>query len=188
MYLFKRLALALFALGAISLAWAHPPAAHAEAIAFTQGFTPSFTDRIDVKALPLAQAIKTVQGNGRRTVYIVTDPDCRYCRDLEGKLSQIKNVTIYRFEYPITQLHPNAANIAKQIWCAPDRAGAWDAYAKHRSVPGNLGICANPIEANIELAARLGIQGTPALISGDGRLQAGTMSLDALEQFIDGAG
>jgi thioredoxin-related protein len=78
---------------------------------------------VNVRDLPLQDAIKTIQGNGKRTVYVVTDPDCRYCRQLDSELTQIKNVTIYRFEDPLTELHPNAANIAKQIWCAPDRSG-----------------------------------------------------------------
>lgn len=178
MNLFIRVALSWFAWMAISPAWAQ------------QGTVPIhnffFTNRVDTRALPLAQAIKTVQGNGRRTLYVVTDPDCKYCRQLEGALSQLKNVTIYRFEYPLTQLHPNAANIAKQIWCAPDRAQAWDAYEAHRTKPANDGRCANPIDDNIRLAARLDIEGTPSLISSDGRRHAGTLSLDRLEQFVDG--
>lgn len=185
-----RLAIFLIALVAISSARAQAPAAQAQSLSLTQtmeGFVPSFTNRVDLQLLPLAHAIKTVQGNGRRTVYVFTDPDCRYCRALEAELVQVKNVTIYRFEYPLTQLHPNAANIAKQIWCAPDRAQAWNAYEQHRSTPDNRGVCANPIDDNTQMAARLNIEGTPTLISSEGRLHAGTMSLDELEVFIGGA-
>ena len=190
MKLLTRLAITLAAFLAISPVWAQSSVLSQKATSSTQAiqdFSSFFTPRIDVKTLPLAQAIKTVQGNGRRTVYVITDPDCRYCRDLDGALRQIKNVTIYRFEYPITQLHPNAANIAKQIWCAPNRAQAWDAYATSHLQPSNSGTCANPIDDNIELAARLGLQGTPDIISSEGRLHAGTMPLDALESFIDGS-
>jgi hypothetical protein len=151
-----------------------------------ESFIPVFSGRVDVRALPLSQAIKTVQGHAQRTVYIVTDPDCKYCKRLEAALSQIKNLTIYRFEYPLTSLHPNAANIAKQIWCAPDRSQAWEAYENRHIAPANTGTCANPIDANIALAARLGIEGTPYIISSDGRMNAGTLSVEALEKFIDG--
>jgi len=185
MNLLTRLAIAFLA---ISPVWAQSSALSQKTSSSTQamqGFSSFFTARIDVKTLPLAQAIKTVQGNGRRTVYVITDPDCRYCRDLDGALRQVNNVTIYRFEYPLTQLHPNAANIAKQIWCAPDRSQAWEAYAISHQRPSNGGTCANPIDDNIDLATRLGLQGTPDVISGDGRLHEGTMSRDALEKFID---
>jgi len=204
MNLFIRFALATFAVTAFSPAWSQAPAAPAHSASpatspatssatssatlrqTIQSFVPVFSGRVDVQALPLSQAIKTVQGTGQRTVYIVTDPDCKYCRKLEVALSQIKDVTIYRFEYPLTELHPNAANIAKQIWCAPDRSQAWEVYENQHLTPANNGLCANPIDANIALAARLGIEGTPYIISSNGRMNAGTLSAEGLEKFIDG--
>jgi thiol:disulfide interchange protein DsbC len=34
--------------------------------------------KIDVKSLPLNQAIKYVKGKGERTIYVFSDPDCPY--------------------------------------------------------------------------------------------------------------
>jgi len=143
--------------------------------------------RVNPAQLPLAHAIKTVQGKGQRTLYVLTDPDCPYCRQLEHTLTQLKNVTIYRFEYPITSLHPNASEVARRIWCASNPSAAWDAYEAHHTVPTDNGTCANPIAANIALASRLGLHGTPDLIAGDGRVHEGMMSLDQLETFLGGA-
>ena len=39
--------------------------------------------KIDVKQLPLKQAIKHIKGKGERTLYVFTDPDCPYCQKLE---------------------------------------------------------------------------------------------------------
>lgn len=143
--------------------------------------------QVDVAKLPLANAIKTVQGNGRRTVYVLTDPDCRYCRELEHTLAQLKNVTIYRFEYPLAGLHPNATEVSRRIWCAPNRAGAWDAYEANHTLPADADTCANPIAANVMLASRLGLNGTPDLINDQGQVHEGMMSLDELEHFVGGA-
>jgi hypothetical protein len=142
---------------------------------------------VDVARLPLANAIKTVQGNGRRTVYVLTDPDCRYCRELEHALAQLTNVTIYRFEYPLAGLHPNATEVARRIWCAPNRAGAWDTYEANHALPADGDTCANPIAANVALASRLGLNGTPDLINAHGQVHEGMMSLDELEHFVGGA-
>ncbi len=64
--------------------------------------------KIDVKSLPLNQAIKYVKGKGERTLYIFSDPDCPYCQRLEQNMVGVDNVTVYVFLYPLTSLHPNA--------------------------------------------------------------------------------
>ncbi len=143
--------------------------------------------QVNVAQLPLVNAIKTVQGNGRRTLYVFTDPDCPYCRQLEHALAQLKNVTIYRFEYPLASLHPNATEVAQRIWCAPNRAAAWDAYEANHALPADNGTCANPIAANVAMASSLGLDGTPDLIAANGRVHEGMMSLDDLEHFVGGA-
>jgi thiol:disulfide interchange protein DsbC len=58
---------------------------------------------IDVKSLPLKQAIKHVKGKGERVIYVFSDPDCPYCQHLEKELKNIDNLTVYLFLYPITQ-------------------------------------------------------------------------------------
>ena len=61
--------------------------------------------KIDVKSLPLNQAIKYVKGKGERTLYIFSDPDCPYCQRLEQNMVGVDNVTVYVFLYPLTSLH-----------------------------------------------------------------------------------
>lgn len=74
--------------------------------------------KIDVKSLPLNQAIKYVKGKGERTLYIFSDPDCPYCQRLEQNMVGVDNVTVYIFLYPLTSLHPNAEKVSNQIWCS----------------------------------------------------------------------
>ncbi|WP_220385580.1 DsbC family protein, partial [Klebsiella pneumoniae] len=50
--------------------------------------------KIDVKSLPLNQAIKYVKGKGERTLYIFSDPDCPYCQRLEQNMVGVDNVTV----------------------------------------------------------------------------------------------
>ena len=52
---------------------------------------------IDVKSLPLKQAIKHVKGKGERVIYVFSDPDCPYCQHLEKELKNIDNLTVYLF-------------------------------------------------------------------------------------------
>ncbi|PRZ44854.1 thiol:disulfide interchange protein DsbC [Paraburkholderia fungorum] len=82
--------------------------------------------KIDITQLDLKDAIKF--GSGTRKLYVFSDPDCPYCRRLDPELSQLKDVTIYLFPFPLAQLHPNAPGIAEAVWCQKDRAAAWSEY------------------------------------------------------------
>lgn len=72
--------------------------------------------KIDFAKLPLDQAIKVVKGNGSRKLVVFSDVDCPYCKRLEqNELSNITDVTVYTYLYPIVQLHPDAAAKSKEI-------------------------------------------------------------------------
>ena len=134
----------------------------------------------------LGNAIKTVKGDGRRTVAIFSDPDCDYCKQLEATLTRLDNVTIYTFLYPLEALHPNAKTKAISIWCAPDRNKAWGDAMLGGRMP-KLQACANPINDNLALGGRLGVVGTPTLIALDGRSLPGAAPADQIEKWLEGS-
>jgi thiol:disulfide interchange protein DsbC len=137
--------------------------------------------RIDFSTLPLDKAIKTVKGNGSRKLAIFSDPDCPYCKRLEeDTLAKVNNVTIYTFLCPLDQ-HTDAARKAGVIWCAPDRARAWNDWMQSGKLPANAGTCANPIQANLALGKKLGVSATPTLILAQGDVVPGAIGREALE-------
>lgn len=114
--------------------------------------------KLDVKQLDLRDAIKL--GSGSRKLYVFDDPDCPFCRRLEGALDQLHDVTIYIFPFPLTELHPNAAGVAEAIWCQRDRAQAWREYQKlaQDTIPhptpaviGGSGVAAQPPAPTLSL-------------------------------------
>ena len=96
--------------------------------------------------LPLDLAVKRVKGKGERKMAIFTDPDCPFCKRIEGDLAKVDNVTIYMFLFPIDSLHPKAADKAKRIWCSPDRIKAWDDYMQKGITPTAAPSCDNPVD------------------------------------------
>ena len=74
--------------------------------------------KISFAALPLSDAIKVVHGNGSRALAVFSDPNCPYCKVLDGELAKLDNVTLYTFLLP---------------WISPDRTAAETAWA--RAVP-----------------------------------------------------
>lgn len=141
-------------------------------------------NRIDVKSLPLEQAIKNVKGTGERVIYLFSDPDCPYCQHLEKELKNIDNVTIYLFLYPITRLHPNAATIADQIWCSKDQYQTWQDYTVDKKQPAKVKACKTPIEKNIQLAKKLEIDGTPTFFLKDGSRISGARDASEIELLL----
>jgi thiol:disulfide interchange protein DsbC len=139
--------------------------------------------RINFAQLPLDDAIKTVRGKGERVLVVFSDPDCPFCKRLEPELDKLSNVTLYTFPYPLESLHPESPDKAVAVWCAPDRARAWADLMKTGKAPANKN-CDNPIQRNIQLAQRLGILGTPTLLSADGRILPGAANSERIEQWL----
>ncbi len=122
---------------------------------------------VSFDALPLDDAIKTVRGNGARVLAVLSDPNCPYCRMLDGELAKLDDVTLYTFLLP---------------WVNPDRTAAEAAWVK--AMPdraGDLGV----LDRNLKLAARVGLRGTPLLIAGDGRVSEGAARAVELDAWLN---
>ena len=140
---------------------------------------------VSLEQLPLADAIRTVHGNGGRKVAVFRDPNCIYCKQLEPELASIDDVTVYTFLLPF---QGEARPIA--IWCAADRERAWRQWMLQAdaSLLRSDAHCDHPIGRNLELARRLGVQGTPTLIWADGIRTDGYIGRTALEaRFAEAA-
>lgn len=144
-------------------------------------------NRVAWDQLPLDLAIKKVKGTGARKLAVFSDADCPFCARFENDLKSIDNVTIYTFLFPIDQLHPDAARKSRQIWCAPDRQKAWDAFFESGALPDNKGDCKDPIQATAALAQKLKVSATPTLIFADGSVVPGALPAAQLEAEFQNA-
>lgn len=141
--------------------------------------------KVDFNSLPLDQAIKVVKGNGSRKLVVFSDVDCPFCKQLERKeLTNITDVTIYTFLYPIEQLHPDAANKSKSIWCADNRVKAWSDWILNNQLPTKTGNCEVPLEKVGELARKVGVTSTPTLIFADGKRMLGAQPYKEIEKNL----
>jgi thiol:disulfide interchange protein DsbC len=139
---------------------------------------------IPFEDLPLNLAFKRVKGNGERKIAVFTDPDCPFCKRIEGDLAKIDNVTIYMFLYPIESLHPKAADKAKRIWCSSDRVKAWDDFMLRGVTPTAAPTCDTPVEELIEYGGKKGINATPTLVFANGDRVPGAISAQQIEKLL----
>lgn len=138
-------------------------------------------------SLPFDKAITLVKGKGERKIAVFSDPDCPFCKKLEKELANLDNLTVHLFLMPLAELHPQAVGIAKDIWCAEDRAKAWSAYMLEGKKPDSGKACDTPVEAIASLAGELGISGTPAIILSNGRRLEGAIPAAKLEAMLSGS-
>jgi thiol:disulfide interchange protein DsbC len=143
-------------------------------------------NRIDPRTLPLADSFQEVRGNGKRQLYVFSDPDCPFCKRLEHELPDLNDVTIHIFLFPIVQLHPDARTDAIAVWCSADREQSWEKQMIDGVKPA-ASVCDNPIDRNLALAGKLGINATPTLIFADGKMFPGALPAARINSLLDQA-
>lgn len=140
--------------------------------------------RVNVAALPVELAIKTVRGNGSRKLYVFSDPDCPFCRKLEQELVGINNVTIYTFLFPL-DMHPKAADRSRAIWCSADKSKAWIDLMTKNIEPKAAAKCADPIAKTLALGQQLRVNSTPTVFLANGERIAGAVPRAELEKRMN---
>jgi thiol:disulfide interchange protein DsbC len=136
--------------------------------------------------VPVELAIRRVKGAGRQHVVVIADPECPYCARLEQQLARHDDLTIDVLLYPIADLHPTAVARSHDLWCAPDRAAAWEAWMlEHRAPPAASAGCHAPLDQLARFAETVGVSGTPTLIFPSGRVMFGLPAPEALQYYLD---
>jgi thiol:disulfide interchange protein DsbC len=140
---------------------------------------------ISFDSLPLKDALVVVRGNGKRKLAVFEDPNCGYCKRLERDMQKIDNITIYTFLIPI--LGADSLEKAKHIWCAKDKAQAWENWMLFEQKPEPAKCDTTALERNLAFSRQHKITGTPTLFFRDGTRIPGAISADDLEKRLAGA-
>ncbi len=145
-------------------------------------------NRIDFNKLPLSVAMRKTIGNGQNKIAVFTDPDCPFCKRLEGEtIPKLKNVTIYYFLYPLP-IHPDAVNDSKRILCSENPESAMFAMMVKDSTIAKYNSCENAGRlTKMQDAANNLVQvtGTPTIVLPNGKIVSGLIPADYLTKLID---
>jgi len=137
---------------------------------------------VNFDALPLKDAFTVVRGNGKRKLAVFEDPNCGYCKRFERDLEKVDNVTIHTFLYPV--LGPGSLEKSKHIWCAKDKAKAWQDWMVREQSPAAASCDVSAITRNVELGRKHKITGTPTLIFADGSRVPGAINAQQIEKHL----
>ncbi len=140
---------------------------------------------LDFSTLPMQDAVVSVRGRGTRKLAVFADPECPYCKQLEGLLQERDDITVYTFLMPI--LGPSSLDKAKAIWCAQDKNGAWESWMREGKLPAARPDCdTSALDRNLALRSKHAIRGTPTLIFENGTRTSGAPTALQLERKLAG--
>ncbi|MCD6489959.1 MAG: DsbC family protein [Thermodesulfobacterium sp.] len=118
-----------------------------------------------------------VYGDSKNVVYLITDPDCPYCKKAENILNKMVNegkITVKVILLPLERLHPNAK--AKAISLVCDKKGFKELMNGYKS-SNQCEIGKEKINKNINfLINNLKVRATPTFVFPDGEMKAGVIN------------
>ncbi len=135
--------------------------------------------KVDPNRLPLENAIS--MGDGKRKLYVFTDPQCHFCSQLHEELKLVKDLQAFFFLFP---LNATSYEKAKSIWCSQNRLKALE-ESYHGKDPGPSSCNASVIDRNLELGKHLLITSAPTLLFQSGKVIEGYLLPDALENLLN---
>jgi thiol:disulfide interchange protein DsbC len=122
----------------------------------------------------------------KRTITVLTDIDCEYCRDLEHDRPALNAMGIavrYLF-FPRDGIGSASWRKATDVWCAKDRKLAFEAAMDGKPVK-SAACDSAAVAAGYQFGQMLGLDGTPAIITEHGRLIDGYLPPAQLVALLD---
>jgi len=140
---------------------------------------------VDWSSLPLADAVTTRRGNGRRKIAVFSDPNCPYCKRFEADLARLDDITVHIFLYPV--IREESVALTKSVWCSADRSKAWNDLMLRGIAPTAKPDCETPVEKLLDLGRRLGATSTPTWFVESGERFTGAIPLEQVRRVLDEA-
>ncbi|HYK25766.1 MAG TPA: DsbC family protein, partial [Steroidobacteraceae bacterium] len=127
--------------------------------------------------IPESQMVIFGEKSEPHTITVFTDVDCPYCRKLHSQIADYNRLGIrvrYMF-YPRTGPNTPSWTRAEEVWCSSDRHTALTKAKLGESL--HVQLCPNtPVAREYELGRELNIEGTPAIVLGNGDMLPGYVS------------
>lgn len=126
------------------------------------------------------------KGKPKAEIYVFTDPDCGYCRKLHNEVPALTaaGVAVHYLAFPRSGPAGETARKMEGIWCAPDRQAAMTEAKRGKPVPPAAAPCQSPVAEQYRLGAAVGVRGTPAVYTADGRQLGGYVPAAELLQQL----
>ena len=126
-------------------------------------------------------------GETRGVVWVFTDFDCPYCRQLHGDIDTLNGmgIAVHYLAFPRTGMDSETADKMISAWCSDAPKAMLTSAKRGGDVP--VADCDNPVASHYQLGREMGVRGTPALVLEDGYIINGYLPPETLQEYMFGA-
>ena len=118
------------------------------------------------------------------TVTVFTDVDCVHCRHMHQEIGELNRlgISVRYMMFPRSGPNTESWRKAEAVWCSADRRDALTRAKRGEKLAA--GHCETPVAAQYELGRKLGISGTPGIVTETGEFIEGYASAAYLAAYL----
>jgi len=138
-----------------------------------------------IATIPVSERIVFSPAKPKYTVTVFTDVECGYCRKLHSQIAEYnrEGIAIEYLAFPRMGLGSDDYRKMVAVWCAPDRRKALTA-AKSDHGPTKAD-CKTSVNQQYDIGQRVGLTGTPMIVTREGVQVGGYLPPAALRETLD---
>lgn len=128
----------------------------------------------EINAIPTSEMVVfSPKDPAKAHITVFTDTDCGYCQKLHSEVPELnrRGIEVRYVAFPRQGIGSHGYNSLVSVWCAKDRQAAMDKAKLGQDLPAAT--CDNPVAKQYELGQMIGVNGTPAVVMGNGDLIPG---------------
>ncbi|MDD2580546.1 MAG: DsbC family protein [Desulfuromonadaceae bacterium] len=143
---------------------------------------------VDVKTIPVANAIVMGNPKGTKNLYVFTDPDCPFCRKGHAELKKLAkiapDVAIHIMLFPLP-MHPASYDKSRAA-LETKSLDLLDKAFEGKEVPKPTRESSKKaIDEIVKFANANGISGTPTIVLPDGTIQVGMPDAETMKKMLE---
>jgi len=125
--------------------------------------------------------------NLKYNIYVFTDVDCGYCRQFHNQIDAYLNlgIRVNYLAYPRAGIGSESYQKISSAWCDTDPNYALTLLKQGQKIETKLCL-ENPVERHFKLGNAMGVQGTPSIITGEGKMIPGYLPPNDLLNILEG--
>ncbi|MFU8832754.1 MAG: thioredoxin fold domain-containing protein [Wenzhouxiangella sp.] len=118
-------------------------------------------------------------------ILVFTDTDCGFCRRLHQMIDDYlaAGIAIRYAAFPRAGIGSSTYDDLVSVWCADDATRAMDLAQLGRGIQARQ--CDAPVQSHYELGRKMGVTGTPFMVTANGEVITGIIQPRELRVHLD---
>ena len=135
--------------------------------------------------IPAGERIVFAPAKPLHTVTVFTDVECGYCRKLHSEIAEYnaQGIAVEYLAFPRMGIGSEDYKKMVSVWCAADRKQALTAAKNDGKLPSKS--CKTTVDMQYDVGQRVGLNGTPMILTEDGTQVGGYVPPAALRATLD---